>query len=252
MSTHIGAKPGDIAKIILLPGDPLRAKRMAEDSCEPGVTQFNEVRGMLGFTGKVPLIGGGTVDVSFMGTGMGIPSISIYAEELMRFFGVEILIRVGTCGAYGKDVMPRHLVMALSASTDSNTVPKRFGGDTFAGGADPSLLYNAMRYLLEHGFDVHIGNVLSTDTFYRDPNFDPDEEWENWARYGVLGVEMEAAAIYMLAARYGCKALAIMTASDKFPLKEWSGLEMTSEEREKCYPSMVKIALAAAGYQADL
>ncbi len=229
---HLAAKPGDIADIVLLPGDPLRAKLIAERFFESPVC-YNEVRGMLGFTG---LYKGRRVSVQ--GTGMGIPSISIYAHELMASFGARTLIRVGTCGSLQPHVGLRELVLGQSASTDSSLIARRFSGMAFAPTADFELLHRAWRSASERGFKVHVGNVLSSDTFYDE---DP-ESWKLWARYGVLAVEMEAAGLYTLAARHGARALAVLMVSDSLVAHQ----ALSPIDRQTGFVEMVTSALDAA------
>lgn len=229
---HLAAKPGDIADIVLLPGDPLRAKLIAERFFDAPVC-YNEVRGMLGFTGTYK-----GRRVSVQGTGMGIPSTGIYVSELVREFGARTLIRVGTCGALQSSVKIRDLVFAMSASTDSGVVGLRFPGMTFAPTADFGLLRRAVAAAEAKGYAPHVGNILSTDTFYDD---DPDG-WKHWARYGVLACEMEAAGLYTLAARHGVRALAALMVSDSLVTHE----KISPEERQTGFAAMVTCALEAA------
>ncbi|MGC9523426.1 MAG: purine-nucleoside phosphorylase [Anaerolineae bacterium] len=232
MSIHIGAEAGQVAPTILLPGDPLRAKFFAETFLED-VICFNEVRNMLGFTGRY-----GEKRVSVMGTGMGIPSHSIYVNELIRDYGVTTLMRVGTCGVLQADLALGDLVLAMSASTDSNVNRLRFGGRDYAPTASFELLLAAYEAAQARGIDVRVGKILSSDVFYND---DPDW-WRIWADYGVLAVEMEAAGLYTLAAKYGVQALAILTVSDNIVTEQAA----TPEERETAYTRMAEIALAIA------
>jgi purine-nucleoside phosphorylase len=232
MSIHIGAKPGDIAPSTLLPGDPLRAKYIAETFLHDA-TCFNEVRGMMGYTGTAQ-----GRRISVMGTGMGIPSHSIYVHELIREYGVQTLIRVGTCGALQEDLNIGDLVLAMSASTDSHVNRLRFHGMDFAPTADFDLLMAAHGAATSRGTVVRVGNVLTSDTFYDD---DPNA-WKRWASYGVLAVEMETAALYTLAAKFNVRALAILTVSDHLS----SGARATSEQRERGFTSMIETALSAA------
>ncbi|MFC6591202.1 purine-nucleoside phosphorylase [Deinococcus lacus] len=232
MSVHISAKKGDIAPTVLLPGDPLRAQYIAEHFLE-GAQQHNTVRGMLGFTGTYQ-----GQRVSVQGTGMGIPSAMIYISELIEFYGCQTLIRVGSCGSYQPQVKIRDLVLAQAACTDSNINNLRFGPANFAPIADFDLLLRAYRAAQESGFTAHVGNILSSDTFYTD---DP-AEYQRWARFGVLAVEMEAAGLYTLAAKHGVRALGVMTVSDHLVTKE----ETTAEERQTSFGQMVEVALAAA------
>lgn len=232
MSIHIGANLGDIAETVLLPGDPMRAKHIAETMLEKPVL-YNEVRGMYGFTGTY-----NGKRVSVQGTGMGMPSISIYVNELIQFYGVKNLIRVGSCGALQPDLKLRDIILAMSASTDSAMNKIVFNGSDYAPTASYELLTKAHAIAQEKGIDVKVGGILSGDTFYSD---DPDD-WQVWARYGVLAVEMEAAALYTLSAKFGVNALAIVTVSDSIVNDEAD----SSEAREKTYTQMFEIALNLA------
>ena len=232
MSVHIEAKEGEIADKILLPGDPLRAKYIAETFLEEPVC-YNQVRGMLGFTGKYK-----GERISVQGTGMGMPSATIYAHELIQSYGVKKLIRVGTCGALSKDVHVRDLVLAQGAATSSSMIEKNFQAFHFPPISDFNLLLKAYEIAKEKGYTVHVGNVLSEDSFYKD---DLTETFQ-LAELGVLGVEMEAAALYMNAARAKKNALAICTISDN----PFTGEATTSEERQKNFTAMMKIALEIA------
>ncbi|NME81896.1 purine-nucleoside phosphorylase [Clostridium sp. SM-530-WT-3G] len=229
MSVHINAKPGDIAESVLLPGDPLRAKFIAENFLED-VVCYNEVRGMYGFTGTYK-----GKRVSVQGTGMGIPSLSIYVTELIKDYGAKNLIRVGSMGGYHKDVKIRDVVIAMSASTNSNLNSTRFPGGTYAPTADFELLKKSYDIAMEKGIDAKVGQIFSTDEFYGD---DPDD-WKKWADFGCLGVEMEAAGLYTIAAKYHVKALAMSTVSDHFI----TGEKTTAEERQTTFRDMVEIAL---------
>jgi len=229
MSIHIGAKPGDIAPSILLPGDPLRAKFIAETLLEDA-TCFNEVRGMLGFTGTYR-----GKRVSVMGTGMGIPSHSIYVNELISEFGVKTLIRVGTCGGLQPDLEIGDVVLAIAASSDSHINRLRFSGMDFAPTASFNLLLKAYEAAKAGNVNVRVGNILTSDTFYHDDS----ESWRVWAAFGVLVVEMETAGLYTLAAKYGVDALSILSVSDNLV----SGARATSEQREKTFTQMVELAL---------
>ncbi|WP_167628245.1 purine-nucleoside phosphorylase [Listeria valentina] len=231
MSVHIAAGPGEIAETILLPGDPLRAKYIAETFFEAPVL-FNEVRGMLGYTGTYK-----GKRVSVMGTGMGIPSISIYVNELIQSYDVKNLIRVGTMGALQKDVKVRDVVIAQAASTDSKINQNTFPGVDFAPVADFDLLKKAHEAGTRKGLSLKVGNVFSSDRFYND-----ELDKKQLANYGVLGVEMEAAALYMLAQKYGRHALAILTVSDHI----LTGEETTALERQTTFGDMIEVALEAA------
>lgn len=231
MSVHIGAKENEIAEIVLLPGDPLRAKYIAETYLED-VHCYNEVRNMLGFTGTYK-----GKRISVQGTGMGVPSISIYINELMRDYGVQKLIRVGTCGAIQKDVKVRDVILAMSASTDSQMNRLTFGGVDYAPTADFDLLKKAYDVGVEKKLNLKVGNVFTGDSFYND-----NAEHEKWAQYQILAVEMETAALYTLAAKFGRKALSVLTVSDHI----LTGEETTSEERQTTFNDMMIVALEAA------
>lgn len=230
MSVHIGAKKGDIAETILLPGDPLRAKYIAETFLED-IKLYNEVRGMYGYTGKYK-----GKEVSVQGTGMGVPSISIYANELIKEYDVKKLIRVGTCGAIQKDVKVRDVIIAQGATTDSQANRLVFGGVDYAPIADFELLKKAYEAGVEQGLNVRVGNVFTSDTFYRD---NAAELNGLLAKYKVLAVEMETSALYTLAAKYDCQALSVLTVSDHII----TGEETTSDERQKTFNEMIEIAL---------
>lgn len=231
MSIHIGAKEGQIAEAVLLPGDPLRAKFIAETFLE-NIECYNEVRNMLGFTGTYK-----GKRVSVQGTGMGIPSISIYVNELFKDYGVQRAIRVGTAGSLQEQVKIRDLVIAMSASTDSGANAIRFGHRDFAPSADFALLKAAYDSAIARNWEPKVGSVVSSDMFYTE---DP-EEWKLWAKYGVLAVEMEAAELYTLAAKYKRQALAILTISDSLVSHELT----SAEERQKTFTRMMEIALDA-------
>ncbi len=232
MSIHIGAKKGDIAGTILLPGDPMRAKFIAENFLED-IICYNEVRGMYGFTGTYK-----GKRISVQGTGMGMPSHSIYVNELITEYGVKNLIRVGSCGSMSEEIKIRDIILAMGACSNSKMNEIRFKGADFAPTANFDLLLKAYQAAGEKGIDVKVGNVLSSDFFYED---DP-EGWKLWSKYGVLAVEMETAELYTLAARYGVNALAILTVSDSLVTGELT----TSEEREKTFTEMMEIALELA------
>ena len=229
MSIHIAAKKGEIAEKVLLPGDPLRAKWIAETFLDDAFC-YNEVRGMLGFTGTYK----GT-KVSVQGSGMGIPSTLVYCNELIKEYGVKQIIRVGSAGSYQPDVNLNDIVIAMSASTDSNTNARPFPNATFAPTASFELFQKAVRYAEEHQIPINAGNILSSDTFYDD---DPDY-FKQWADYGVLCVEMETAGIYTLAAKFGIKALTLLTISDSLVTKE----ELSHQERERSFRKMIELAL---------
>lgn len=225
---HINAKYGEIAETVIMAGDPLRVKFMAEKYLED-IFQFNEVRGMLGYTGTYK-----GKRVSMMGHGMGIPSIGIYTHELYNFYGVKTIIRVGSAGAYQKDLKLGDLILAMGACTDSNYASQYELPGTFAPIADYELLSKAVKACEEFGYDYKVGNVLSTDIFYRDiPRID------KWIKMGVLGVEMEASALYLNAARSGNRALVINTVSDHLI----TGEVTTSEQRRSTFTRMMDVAL---------
>jgi purine-nucleoside phosphorylase len=232
VSIHIGASRGEIASTILLPGDPLRAKFIAETLLEDA-SCYNEVRGMLGFTGRY-----GDKRISVQGTGMGMPSLSIYVNELVTAYDVKTLIRVGTCGALQPDLKVGDIVLAMSASTNSQINKQRFGGLDYAPTASFDLLLRAYEAARERGISVQVGGIFSSDTFYTD---DPDW-WKQWAAYGALVCEMETSALYTLAAKFGVSALSVLTVSDSLV----SGAFATAEQRERGFPRMAEIALAAA------
>ncbi|MDQ0427477.1 MULTISPECIES: purine-nucleoside phosphorylase [Caryophanaceae] len=231
MSVHINAKKGDIAETILLPGDPLRAKYIAETFLED-VTLYNEVRNMFGYTGTYK-----GKRISVQGTGMGVPSISIYVTELMQEYDVKKLIRVGTCGSIHKDVKVRDVILAQSASTDSKMNEIIFKGVNYAPTADFDLLLKAYNAGLEKGLSLRVGNVFTEDVFYNE-----FAEHEKWAQYGVLALEMESSALYTLAAKFGRQALSILTVSDHL----LTGEVTTAEERQTTFNDMIVVALEAA------
>ncbi|MEN0589212.1 purine-nucleoside phosphorylase [Kurthia gibsonii] len=231
MSIHINAAQGEIAEIVLLPGDPLRAKFIAETFLED-VKQYNDVRNMFGYTGTYK-----GKRVSVQGTGMGVPSISIYATELMKDYGCKKLIRVGTAGALKRDVKVRDVVIAQGATTDSKMNEIQFGGLDFAPIADFDLLLKAYNAGKEASLNLRVGNVYTADLFYGDKN--PNELL---ADYGVLAVEMETAALYTLAAKYDVQALSILTISDHLI----TGEVTSSEERQTTFKDMMVVALEAA------
>ncbi|MDK2805209.1 MAG: purine-nucleoside phosphorylase [Thermoanaerobacterium sp.] len=233
MSIHIGAKEGEVANTVLLPGDPLRAKYIAENFLSD-VKCYNEVRGMYGYTGNYK-----GKRVSVQGTGMGIPSISIYVNELIESYNVKNLIRIGTCGSMQPDVNIRDVIFAMSSSTDSAINKIRFNGMDYAPTASFKLLKKAYDAATSMGINVKVGNVLSSDTFYNDDK----DSWKLWAKFGVLAVEMETAGLYTLAAKYGVDALTILTVSDSLV----TGHATSAEERQKTFNDMIEIALSIAG-----
>ena len=232
MTPHIEAKKGQIAQTVIMPGDPLRAKFIAENFLT-SAEQYNGVRGMLGYTGMYK----GT-RLSVMGSGMGIPSMGIYAHELFTFYDVERIIRVGTAGGIASDLALRDVVMAMGACTDSNFMQQYGLPGTFAPTASYELLRVAVKSARAAGVEYKVGNVLTSDTFYGD---DPDA-MSAWHKMGVLAVEMEAAGLYAVAARLGKQALAILTISDLVFTHEAT----SPEERQESFTEMMKIALDAS------
>jgi purine-nucleoside phosphorylase len=232
MTIHIGAKINEIADTVLLPGDPMRAKWAAEQFLT-SPRLVNQVRGMFGYTGT---FNGNRVTIQ--GSGMGMPSISIYANELIRDYDVKTLIRIGSCGGMQSNINIRDIVLAQTTTyivTPSSTIMKEV---SFSPCADFELLQNAHSFANSKGFKTHVGNVYSSDTFY-DERADLNEQM---VRHGVLAVEMEAAELYTLAARFNRKALAILTVSDHLQ----TGEALPSDEREKTFSQMIEVALAAA------
>lgn len=228
---HISAGPGDFAEAVLLPGDPLRARYIAEHFLD-GAREVTSVRNMLGFTGTYR-----DMPVSVMGTGMGIPSASIYATELIKDYGVQRLVRVGSCGGVGEGIALRDVVLAAGACTDSQVNRARYGGQDFAAIADFALLRRAAEAAEAADIAVRVGNVHSAELFY-DPR---STQLEMFRRMGVLAIEMEAAGLYGVAAEYGARALGVMTVSDLVP----SGEQTSSDERERTFGEMVTVALEA-------
>lgn len=233
MSTHIAAKAGEIAEAILLPGDPLRAQFIAENFFE-NPHQYTAVRNIFGYTGLYK-----GKKVSVQGTGMGTPSISIYANELFRDYGVKKAIRIGTAGAIQDEVKVRDVVLASAACTDSNVNNIRFGNRNYAPAASFFLLKKAYEIASAKGLgEPKVGVVVSSDMFYTE---DP-EEWKLWAKFGCLAIEMETAELYTLAAKYRRSALALLTISDHMITGESTG----AEERQKTFTKMIEIALDTA------
>lgn len=231
MSLHIAAKEGEIAEVVLLPGDPLRAKHIAETFLE-NPQQYTSIRNIYGFTGTYK-----GKRVSVQATGMGVPSISIYTHELITQYGVKKLIRVGTCGAMHEDIKLRDIVIAQAATTDSGIIRQIFGNMNFAPIADYELLSKAVISAKAQNIPVRVGNVVTADRFY-------DEEIDNTklVKYGVLAAEMETAGLYVKAAEFGVKALALFTVSDHIIRNE----QVPTEERQNTFNDMVKVALEAA------
>ncbi len=232
MTVHIGANPGDIAETVLMPGDPYRARWAAETFLKDAKL-VNDVRGMLGFTGSW---NGNRVTIQ--GSGMGMPSLSIYANELISSFGAQTLIRIGSCGGMQPHVGIRDVIIAMTASTITSPSSGIFREFNFAPTADWSLLRAAVTAAEAKGTTTHVGGIYSSDVFYAErPDLD-----EQMVRHGILGVEMEAAELYTLAARHGRRALAVLTVSDHLQ----TGEALPSEDREKTFGDMVEIALEAA------
>ncbi|MFD0590287.1 purine-nucleoside phosphorylase [Paenibacillus sp. GCM10027627] len=231
MSIHIEAAKGEIAESILLPGDPLRAKYIAETFLENAVC-YNNVRGMLGYTGTYK-----GKRVSVQGTGMGMPSASIYIHELINDYGVQNLVRIGTCGAIQDDVKIRDVIIAQAAATNSAIIRKDFPGYDFPPIGDFGLIKSAYEIGQAKGLNLRVGNVLSSDTFYGD-NL---EEYKNLGKHGVFAVEMETSALYYLAAKFGVKALSLLTVSDHI----LTGEQTTSQERQTTFNDMIVVALEA-------
>lgn len=232
MTFHIGAAAGEIAPTVLMPGDPLRAKWAAETFLD-NATCVNRTRGMYGFTGTWK-----GHPVTIQGSGMGMPSLSIYANELIRDYGAETLIRIGACGAMQPHVAIRDVIIAMTASTTASPSRTMFRELSFAPCADYGLLSAAVAAATARGARAHVGGIYSSDTFYDER---PDLN-EQMTRHGVLAVEMEAAELYTLAARYGRRALAILTVSDHLQTHE----ALPAEDRERSFGEMVEIALQAA------
>ena len=232
MSLHLGAKKGDIAETVLIPGDPLRAKFVAENMLEDAKC-YTEVRGMYGYTGNY-----NGKRVSIQGGGMGMASTSIYVNELISEYGVKNLIRVGTCGSIQKNMKIGQVLLGIAGSTDTHINKLRFHGMDYAAAADFGLLKSAHESSEKLGINTIVGNIFSTDTFY---DTDPTR-WDVWAEHGILGVEMETAILYTLAAKYNARALSILTVSDNII----TGKGASAKEREQSYTDMMKIALEIA------
>ena len=228
---HNTAKMGDIAETVLLPGDPLRAKVIAETYLENPV-QFNAVRNMFGYTGTYK-----GKRISVMGTGMGGPSMGIYSYELIHFYGVKNLLRIGSCGAMKEEIKLGDIIMAQGSCTDSNYAHQYNLPGTFSAIADFGLLRKAVDAAEEMGFTYHVGNVICSDLFYNEA-----EEWKQWVKMGCMAAEMESYALYCNAARAGANALAIFTVSDSMV----SGEEMSAEARQNNFNNMMKVALEVA------
>ena len=232
MSLHIGAKVGDIANTVIISGDPLRAKHVADTMLENAFC-YNEVRGMYGYTGLYK-----GKRVSIQGTGMGIPSTAIYAHELISEYGVKNIIRAGTCGAIQKEVELGQVILAMSACTDSSTNKTHFHGMDYAPTADFGFLMKAHQVTQTFKIPVMIGSVFSTDIFYSNDA----SRWDVWARHGVIGIEMETSILYTIAARSNVKALSLLTVSDNVMTGKFS----SSKDREVKFMDMMKIAMEVA------
>ncbi|HCS10226.1 MAG TPA: purine-nucleoside phosphorylase [Clostridiales bacterium] len=233
MSTpHNSAVLGQIAETVLLPGDPLRAKFIAENFLED-VEQFNAVRNMYGFTGTY-----NGKKVSVMGSGMGCPSIGIYSYELIHMYGVKNLIRVGSCGAYSPDLKLYDIILAIGASTDSNYAAQYELPGIYSATASWELLSKAKKIADDNNIETVVGNIVTSDIFYHDN----PENWKKWAKMGCLAAEMESYALYCNANRAGVNALTVLTVSDSIAHKT----ETTPEQREKGFTDMMKIALELA------
>ena len=226
---HIMAEKDSIAETVLLPGDPLRAKFIAEHYLE-NYKCYNNVRGMFGYTGEYK-----GKRVSIQGTGMGLPSHSIYVNELIRFYGAKRLIRIGSAGSINNDVNVRDIVLAQSASTNSNINKRRFHNMDYAPTADFNMLYKAYNIAKSKGINVKVGSVISSDLFYDDT----DTSIKIWSEYNTLAVEMETAELYTLSAKYNVEALSILTISDHI----FKGIETTPKEREESFTEMIQLAL---------
>ncbi len=234
MSVHNNAKNGDIADFVLLPGDPKRAKLIAETFLTD-IKCYNEVRGMLGYTGYF-----NGKRISVQGTGMGMPSISIYVTELIEEYGVETLVRIGSCGSIQEDVNIMDVILAMSACTNSGMNKIRFNGNDFAATANFELLKKAWEVAKKDKLNTHTGSVLTSDFFYGESHL-PDP-FLSWQTYGVLGVDMEAAALYSIAVKYKKKALAILTVSDHLLKKQ----AISAEDRQNSFKDMINLALQLA------
>ncbi len=232
MSIHIEAKQNEIADFVLLPGDPLRAKHIAENLLTDAVC-YNNVRGMLGYTGFYQ-----GKRVSVQGTGMGLPSLMIYASELINDYNVKTLVRVGTCGGLIDEVKLRDVILAISASTDSAAVSRHFHGMTYAPTASFRLTQLASVNALKMNMPLKAGNILSSDLFYHFP--EEGDAYELWRSFGVLAVEMESAGLYMLASRAGIEAISLLTVSDHL----LTGEHVSADERQTNFTNMSKLALS--------
>lgn len=236
---HINANPGDFAKVVLMPGDPVRAKWMA-DTFLTEYKQVNDVRGILGFTGKTK----NGKRISIMASGMGMPSIGIYSHELYTHFGVEAIIRVGTCGTYQPNINLEDVLICTTASTDSNWMSQYGINGTYSAGADFELCIAAYEEAKKAGIKYHGGNIFAADVFY---DVNPDQ-WKAWANLGVMGVEMESFALYVNAAYLRKKALCLLTVTDSFLDRN---KKLTSEQRAFGLSRMIELAIKVAERYAD-
>ncbi len=230
---HNNAKMGDYAKVVLMPGDPNRARWIAETYLHD-VVQVNDVRGMYAFTGLTK----NNVRISVMPSGMGQPSIGIYSYELFTHYGVETIIRVGTCGAYQDYIKLKDILVCSASSTDSNWISQFHLNGTYSAVANTEVLFEAVDVLKRKGFPHHVGNIFSADVFY---DFDP-EMWKKWQRLGVMGVEMESYALYVNATMLHKRALTLLTVTDSFVSPE----KLTAEERQTGLGMMVEAAIETA------
>jgi len=230
MSIHIEAKSGEVAENVLLPGDPLRAKWIAERFFE-NPKLYNDVRGMLGYTGTYQ-----GKPVSVQGTGMGVPSALIYCHELINYYGCTKLIRVGSAGSYQPDINVRDIVIAMAASSTNGINNSRFINADYSPTASFGLFQKAILYCNAQNISIRAGNVLTTDEFYED-DFD---SYKHWAAHGVLAVEMETAGLYTVAAKFKVDALSILTISDSLV----NGQKISADERETSFEEMIEVALA--------
>jgi len=229
MSIHIEAKPGEVAENVLLPGDPMRAKWIAETYFDNPVL-YNDVRGMFGYTGTYK-----GKPVSVQGTGMGVPSTLIYCHELINYYGCKKLIRVGSAGSYQKDVNVRDVVIAMAASSTNGINNARFVNSDYSPTASFDLFRKAIFYANDHNIPIKAGNILTSDEFYED-DFD---SYKHWAQFGILAVEMETAGIYTIAAKYNVDALSILTISDSLV----TGEKISADARETSLGTMIELAL---------
>ncbi len=232
MSVHISAQEGDIADIVFLPGDPLRAKFMATEYLQDARC-YSEVRGMLGFTGTVQ-----GRRISVQGSGMGMPSMAIYVNELIQFYGAKTIIRLGSCGSLQKDMKLHDIVLPMASSSDSAMNLSRFPYMQYSPCPDFQLLHTAYAISQKQNLPCHVGSIFSTDTFYHDKT----DAWKTWAEYGILAVEMETHQLYTLAAKHGIRSLSILSVSDSLVNEE----ELESSARERGFTKMMELACELA------